>query len=567
MFSILTNTNSSIENAIKNYKSDFIPFPVCLQCNSFPILTLNSSFIPTITIKCDCGYNDTLPLIDYNNQIRKKKVFISSLCRQHKYQEFQYYCEECKKHLCSTCKTMHSNNHHIVDFNTKHKILQFIKEDTESKIKSSFEAIKNRAIQLITSLNKEIQRIQSSLEVFYNNNNVYVDFFNSLFQNISNYNHIKNIMNNYISNHIGSQTLPNTDEYLSKETIESFILFLQLEQTVRKKEFNFKYIPKTNDDGNSKFNDSSTKYSLDLKSIKLIPSNKIYHLILLKDGRFASCSKDKTIKIFNSKDYSCEQTIEAHQDSVRYIIQLENENIISCSNDKSIKVWTKNKESIYELSSSIEEAHNHKILKLVQLDKTTIASCSRDMTIRIWKCQKMNEYSLLKTLNHRGLLSIFKLKKTFILLSCSKKLANNNSDKVSNGNIKIWNLKNFSIINTIYYIHCNGVNSIIETNSNKANQVYMLERDFILVIDLIQYTVQNAIKTNGFPLYSIIELRNNELLCGGEEGVIVIYNPKNKILDEQVLLINSSGKIQSILSLNESTFITGNTNSIEIWKY
>ena len=92
---------------------------------------------------------------------------------------------------------MHSNNHHIVDFNNKHKIIKFIKEDTESVIKSSFATIKQKATQLIKSLSKEIKRIKSSLEVFYNNNNVYVDFFHFLFQNISNYNHIKNIMNNY----------------------------------------------------------------------------------------------------------------------------------------------------------------------------------------------------------------------------------------------------------------------------------------------------------------------------------------------------------------------------------
>ena len=41
-----------------------------------------------------------------------------------------------------------------------------------------------------------------------------------------------------------------------------------------------------------------------------VHSNKINSLILLNDNRIASCSSDKTIRIFNpSNDYHCDETI------------------------------------------------------------------------------------------------------------------------------------------------------------------------------------------------------------------------------------------------------------------
>ena len=51
-----------------------------------------------------------------------------------------------------------------------------------------------------------------------------------------------------------------------------------------------------------------------LKEIKSITSHTLYvsSLFLLKDKRIASCSYDKTIRIYNpSNDYHCEQVLQS----------------------------------------------------------------------------------------------------------------------------------------------------------------------------------------------------------------------------------------------------------------
>lgn len=63
-------------------------------------------------------------------------------------------------------------------------------------------------------------------------------------------------------------------------------------------------------------------------------------VILLSDGRIASSSFDRTIKIYNIKDYHCDISIEEHKDAVISIAQLDNGKLVSCSDDKTIRIWT-----------------------------------------------------------------------------------------------------------------------------------------------------------------------------------------------------------------------------------
>ena len=77
----------------------------------------------------------------------------------------------------------------------------------------------------------------------------------------------------------------------------------------------------------------------DIKCIKTITehSDKVYSLLLLKDKRIASCSKDNTIRIFNpSNDYHCDQVIKRHSEGNPSICELDDGTIVSCSADKSI---------------------------------------------------------------------------------------------------------------------------------------------------------------------------------------------------------------------------------------
>jgi WD40 repeat protein len=68
-------------------------------------------------------------------------------------------------------------------------------------------------------------------------------------------------------------------------------------------------------------------------------SDLISRIIRISNEKIASCSFDKTIKIWNMITGECLRTIEAHSNFVRFMIELPNNKIISCSDDKKIKVW------------------------------------------------------------------------------------------------------------------------------------------------------------------------------------------------------------------------------------
>lgn len=77
------------------------------------------------------------------------------------------------------------------------------------------------------------------------------------------------------------------------------------------------------------------------ESIKFIAHNtQIYSLLILQDGRIASCSGDKTIKIFDPKNnFNTDIILDGHLNTVTHISQAKNEKILSCSFDYCIKIW------------------------------------------------------------------------------------------------------------------------------------------------------------------------------------------------------------------------------------
>jgi len=65
----------------------------------------------------------------------------------------------------------------------------------------------------------------------------------------------------------------------------------------------------------------------------------IFKVLLLKDGRFVTCSADKTIRIWNFNKSIPEKVLTEHTGSVNNIILLRNGRLCSASQDKTIKIW------------------------------------------------------------------------------------------------------------------------------------------------------------------------------------------------------------------------------------
>lgn len=128
------------------------------------------------------------------------------------------------------------------------------------------------------------------------------------------------------------------------------------------------------------------------KGIKTIASvdahyQSITSLCLLKDGRLASGSKDKTIKVFRiSNEFICDMTFIAHKKSVTSLCILNDGRLVSTSEDGSIRIWVIGSESFY-LCSVLSE--NDSFITIgITISDDLIASYSYDSKMKVWSVSK-----------------------------------------------------------------------------------------------------------------------------------------------------------------------------------
>ena len=130
-------------------------------------------------------------------------------------------------------------------------------------------------------------------------------------------------------------------------------------------------------------NYNSINKMINIEEVKCITyhTHFVSSLLQLKDKRIASCSYDKTVRIYDpSNDYHCDQELKRHSKHIISICQLEDGTIVSCSNDKSLIIG----------DYTIKKAHDDVINKVITLSNNIIASCSDDTTIKL----SLREYSV-----------------------------------------------------------------------------------------------------------------------------------------------------------------------------
>ena len=115
---------------------------------------------------------------------------------------------------------------------------------------------------------------------------------------------------------------------------------------------------------------------------------------MISNDKFASCSSDKTIKLFDLNTFKCIRTFNGHKDTVWDIEKFtSNKKLISCSSDALIKVWDlesgrclKNIQDSYasllEQNNSLKEqlgisqVYNVAYLKQIKLSNKEISTMS-----------------------------------------------------------------------------------------------------------------------------------------------------------------------------------------------
>ena len=299
--------------------------PVCPICNQFPLVTANIDEPGYINIKCNCGYErEKTSLKDYvssilnNPKIEKEKI--KRQCEEHK-QPFKSYSPFFDQQLCNECNTssIYLNDPQISLETDKlfidRKIQKF--QDNINRARTLFETnitkLKNR---YIAKLVKEINAVNAAYDEARDNNFIFLDLCESLIKNYSSEQPNYYLNKSIVSNYFDFTYKDFTSEWNTESVIKYFktLFFLDTKITYDK-----------------------------IKEEKTINVDNVNCLLLLKDGRIASCSGDKMIRIFNRKTYQCEETLEGHTNAVYSISQFDNGDDAK-KDDKKGKDDKKNKE-------------------------------------------------------------------------------------------------------------------------------------------------------------------------------------------------------------------------------
>ena len=244
-------------------------------------------------------------------------------------------------------------------------------------------------------------------------------------------------------------------------------------------------------------------------------------MIQLVSGDLASCSRDKTIKIFsiNENEYKVKQILTYHTDEVTDIIELKNNKLASCSLDKSVIIYNKladeyEKESSLSINEINGEIRNGPIIQ------------TKDNEICYYEERRIPKYN-----------SIY-----FINLSKEKII-----EKINNITASCYHSSLLMISKDLLFITGKGEISVVNVNSHKLiwtknfmnsswiNAACMLNKDTILTGDdkarLIQWKIDYdnitkskkiSEKTLNEKIFTISKLGNGKILIGGYDCTVKI---------------------------------------------
>jgi len=244
-------------------------------------------------------------------------------------------------------------------------------------------------------------------------------------------------------------------------------------------------------------------------------------LELLKDGRIASGAEN--IIIYNKNTYKPDLIINDHSSPILYIKQLSSGFLASCSEDKTVKIFKINENS-YHLNQILE--HKDCLKKIIELEnKQLISCCYKGISVFF---NNNNEYKKYYEISTNG--SCYSVVQTKYNEICYSESSNNS--------ICFYNLHERKTTNIINNIESAGYwfEKMVMINRN----LMLIGGHEIYLVNVNKYSLIKVMDPPDGIVDSICLLNENYFITGGRDTIA-----QWRIDDEDLIVISKKEKIHS----------------------
>ena len=301
--------------------------------------------------------------------------------------------------------------------------------------------------------------------------------------------------------------------------------------------------------------DSANSIFKNPKHVLQYHTEPIFCTAVLKDGRIATGSKDKEIIVFNNKTFKPDLTIKEHNGVVVNMIELSTGYLASCSEDKTIKIYDVGLKT-YRVIQTLKD-HTGWVSKIIELKNKQLVSCSKDKTLIFYNRDPKNnskfkkDYSI-TTNGWNGPVIQTKDNEIFYYES--------NEDTIC-----FYDLDKKKIVKTMSNITVTAFNSLL-----------MLTRDLLLICRYNKITIMNVntytiVRNINVPdsdwISSVVRFTKDQIVTADENKRIILWKIEGDNL--RMITKNSTahdGCIFSLTKLPNGTILSGGLDcSAKIW--
>ena len=300
--------------------------------------------------------------------------------------------------------------------------------------------------------------------------------------------------------------------------------------------------------------DSANSIFKNPKHVLQYHTEPIFCTAVLKDGRIATGSKDKEIIVFNNKTFKPDLTIKEHSGVVVNMIELSTGYLASCSEDKTIKIYDVGLKT-YKVIQTLKD-HTGWVSKIIELNNKQLVSCSKDKTLIFYNKDKDG----------------IKYKKDFSITTNGW-----NGPVIQTKDNEIFYYESNEDTICFYDFIKKKTNKTMSNITVTAfNSLLMLTKELLLICRYNKITVMNVytyniVRSIDVPdsdwISSVIRFNKDQIVTADENKRIILW----KIEGDNLRMITKNDKahdgcIFSLTKLPNGTILTGGLDcSAKIW--